>query len=166
MRTNHASMKLKKVFELKTRQVYFIYTIPCLLKLGKSLETCCVNFFPLKLRKICILESIFFAKQALITHTKLCVQHFQTGKNFCTNQCHKQRVLLFSRKSCFIKAGEKRFSLCLHNLIETLKGLGEFLTVMQTLYFVLGLHDWLELSKPSNVYIRLCKQGKHFLLLK
>ena len=54
-RANHASTNLKKVFELKTRQVtniihgqvYFIYSFPRRLKLGKSLQTCCVILFPL-----------------------------------------------------------------------------------------------------------------------
>ena len=46
-RANHASTNLKKVLSWKTRQVYFIYPFPRRLKLGKSLETCCVNFFRL-----------------------------------------------------------------------------------------------------------------------
>ena len=29
----------------KIRQVYFIYPFLCRVKLGKSLQTCCVNFF-------------------------------------------------------------------------------------------------------------------------
>ena len=44
-RANHASTNLKKVLSWKTRQVYFIYPFPRRLKLEKSLETCCVNFF-------------------------------------------------------------------------------------------------------------------------
>ena len=36
-----------KVFWLKTQQVYFIYSIPRCLKLGKSLQTSWVNFFAL-----------------------------------------------------------------------------------------------------------------------
>ena len=45
-RADHASTNLKKVLSLKTRrQVYFFYLFPCRLKLGKSLQTCCVNFF-------------------------------------------------------------------------------------------------------------------------
>ena len=36
---NHAGTNLKKVFELKTRQNYFIYPFPRQLKLGKSLQT-------------------------------------------------------------------------------------------------------------------------------
>ena len=39
----------KKVFEFKTRQGYFIYPFLHWLKLGKSLQTSCVNFFSLKL---------------------------------------------------------------------------------------------------------------------
>ena len=37
---------------------------------------------------------------------------------------------------------------------------------MQTLDFVSGLHNCLEFSQPRRVYIRLCKHGKRFLLLK
>ena len=48
-RANHASANLKKVLSLKLRQVYFIYPFPSRLKLGKFLETCCVNFFSLEL---------------------------------------------------------------------------------------------------------------------
>ena len=48
-RANHASTNLKKVLSWKTRQVYFIYPFPRRLKLEKSLETCCVNFFSLEL---------------------------------------------------------------------------------------------------------------------
>ena len=44
---NHASTNLKKILSWKTRQVYFIYPFPRRLKLEKSLETCCVNFFRL-----------------------------------------------------------------------------------------------------------------------
>ena len=36
--------------------------------------------------------------------------------------------------------------------------------LMQTLGFVSGLHNCLESPNPSRVYIRLCKQGKRFLL--
>ena len=37
--------QIEKCFELKTRQIYFIYLFPPRLKLGKSLQTCYVNFF-------------------------------------------------------------------------------------------------------------------------
>ena len=41
----HTSTNLKKVFELKTQQVYFISPFLCRLKLEKSLQTSSVNFF-------------------------------------------------------------------------------------------------------------------------
>ena len=54
-----------------------IYPFPRPLKLGKSLQTCCVNFFPLKLafwaRKIRILESIFFYKTKTDCVTRVCM---------------------------------------------------------------------------------------------
>ena len=53
--------EFEKVFEFKTRQVYFIYPFLRRLKLGIPLKTSCVNFFKLicQTRKIRILESIF-----------------------------------------------------------------------------------------------------------
>ena len=73
-----------------------------------------------------------FCKQELITYARLCVQNFVTGKNFSFNQCHNKEFCVFSRESYFIKAIENCVFLCLHSLIWTLKGLGEFETVMQT----------------------------------
>ena len=40
---------------------------------------------------------------------KLRVQDYATGKNFSSNQCPKQRVLLFSRESYFQNAIENFF---------------------------------------------------------
>ena len=88
---NHVSTNWKS-FELNIQQVYVIYPFAHWLKLGKSLQKCCVNVFLLKLtkfwaRKICILESIFFAKQELIMRARLSVQDFATSENFSFNQC-------------------------------------------------------------------------------
>ena len=48
-RANHVSTNLKNILSWKPRQVYFIHPFPRRLKLGKSLEPCCVNFFSLEL---------------------------------------------------------------------------------------------------------------------
>ena len=48
-RANHASTNSEKVLVIKTRQVYFIYSFLRRLKLEKSFQTSCVNFFLLKL---------------------------------------------------------------------------------------------------------------------
>ena len=50
-------------------------------------------------KKIRTLESIFFAKQELITQARLCVQHFVTGKNFFFNQCENKDYCFFSQGS-------------------------------------------------------------------
>ena len=39
---------------------------------------------------------------------------------------------------------------CLHSLIETRRGLGEFETIMQTLHHVSGSHNFREFSQPSE----------------
>ena len=48
--------------------------------------------------KIRILESVFFAKQELITRASLRVQDFATGKNFSFNQCHNKGCCVFLGK--------------------------------------------------------------------
>ena len=50
-----------------------------------------------------------FAKQELITRTRLREQDFATGKNFSFNQCHTKSFAFFSRESYFIKAIENIF---------------------------------------------------------
>ena len=61
--------EFEKVFEFKTRQVYFIYPFLRRRKLGKSLQRRCVNCFSLKLtfyaRKISILETDSYANPRL-----------------------------------------------------------------------------------------------------
>ena len=80
------------------------------MKLGKSLQTYCANFFSLKL--IFKREKPFFGKHLYCktrtdyTYIKLRAQDFATGKSLSFNQQPKQRVFLFSRESYFIKAIE------------------------------------------------------------
>ena len=57
--------------------------------------------------------------------TKRSVQNFATGKNFSFNQCHEQRVLLFSQES-----NRKLLSVFAQPDRNTL-GVGEFSTVMK-----------------------------------
>ena len=83
---------------------------------------------------------------------KLPVEDFATGRNFSFNQCLQQESFcFFSRKNYFIKAKENCvcISWCKHSR---------------------GWENSRQLCKPETnpcrVYIRLCKQGKRFLLLK
>ena len=85
--------EFEKVFEFKTRQVYFIYPFLHRLKLGKSLQRKCVNFFFFAYADILSEKSPYFgkhlfAKQELMTRARLRGQDFATGKNFSFNQCH------------------------------------------------------------------------------
>ena len=98
-RANHARSNLKKVLSWKPRQVYFIHPFPRQLKLGKSLETCCVNFFSLELtfwaRKKPYFGKHLFCKTRTDYAYKLCVQDFATGKNLSFHQCSKQESFAF-----------------------------------------------------------------------
>ena len=83
---NHASTNLKKVSSWKNRQVYFIYQFPRRLKLEKSLETCCVNFF-FAWADILSEKNPYFGKH-LFCKTK-------TDYAYKFNQCSKQERFAF-----------------------------------------------------------------------
>ena len=109
---NHASTNLKKFLSWKLEKLLY-------LRISSSAETWKVftnmlsQFFPLKLtfegKKFRILESIFFAKQELITRTKLLAQHFGTGKKFSFNQWGNKEICFFHWESYFVKAIENPF---------------------------------------------------------
>ena len=96
---NHASMNLKKVLSWKPQQVYFVHPFPRGLKLAKSLETRCVNFFRLrwhfKQEKKPYFGKHLFCKTRTDYAYKLRVQDFATGKNLSFNQCSKQESFAF-----------------------------------------------------------------------
>ena len=122
-----------------------------------------------------------FAKQELITRAKLRVQDFATGKNFSFNQCHNKAfcALRFSlvRISLLISAITKCFAFFSGTLFyESNRKL--FSCVCIAWYkHSRGWENSNETKSrvcitvsnspnPSCVYIRLCKHGKRFLLLK
>ena len=110
---NHASTNLKKVLSWRTWQVYFIYPFPRWLKLEKSLETCCVNFFRLSWhlkREKPVFWRASFLQTKIGYAYKLRVQDFATGNDFSFNQCSKQESFAFFSGSYFIKAIENLFS--------------------------------------------------------
>ena len=119
----------------------------------------CVHFSSLKLNVLSEKNPYFvkhlFAKQELITRARLRGQDFATGKNFSFNQSHTKSFAFFSRES-YYKSNRKLFS-CV--CIAWYKHERRWENSRQ-------------LCKPSNspnpsrVYIRLCKHGKRFLLLK
>ena len=107
-----------------------------------------------------------FAKQELITRARLRGQDFATGKNFSFNQCHTKSFAFFFSGKLFYKSNRKLFScVCIawckysrcwknsRRLCKPLTSSRVCITVSNS-------------PNPSRVYIRLCKHGKRFLLLK
>ena len=118
-RAYHANMNLKKVLSRKPRQVYFIYPFPRRLKLGKSLETCCVNFFfrfkwHFKQEKPVFWKISFLQNKNWLRQYNLRAQDFATGKNLSFNHCSKQRSFAFFLGKLFYKSNRKPFFLCLY----------------------------------------------------
>ena len=94
------------------------------------------------------------------------VQDLATGKNFSFNQCFKQGSFdFFPRESYFIKAIENVFPVFAYPDINT-RGLGKFSTVMQPSTSPRVCITVSNSPNQSCVYIRLCKHGKRFILLK
>ena len=56
-----------RVFEMNTRQVYFIHTFPRRRELGESLQTCCVNVF-FALADILREKSPYFGKHLFLQY--------------------------------------------------------------------------------------------------
>ena len=166
-RTNHASTNLKKVLSWKTRQVYFIYPFPRRLKLERSLETCCVNFFSLELtfkaRKTRILESFFFAKQRLITRTSVAYKTSRLVRISLLINALNKRILLFFTGKLFYKSNRKLFSCVCISWYKHSRGWENSRQLFKP-----SSRVCISVSNSPNrsrVYIRLCKNGKRFLLL-
>ena len=157
---NHASTNLKKVLSWKTQQLYYIYPFPRWLKLEKSLETCCVNFFRLswhfKREK-----PVFWQASFLQNKFSLRVQ------DSCTRQCGlvrislliyvlNKRVFLFFSGKLFYKSNRKLFSCVCISWYKHSRGWENSRQLCKTVS---------NSPNPSHVFIRLYKHGKHFLLL-
>ena len=113
-RANQASTNLKTFLSWKLHKfTLFTHSL-----VGWNLEnlskTCFVNFSSLKLtfqaRKIRTLESLFFAKQELITRARLRVHDFTTGENFSFNQRHNKEFCVFVSRKLIYKTNRKLFS--------------------------------------------------------
>ena len=155
----HASMNLKKVLSWKTRQVYFIYPLPCRLKL-------CQFFFTwadILSEKNPYSGKHLFCKTRTDYAHKLRLQDFATGKNLSFNHRSKQESFAFFLGKLFYKSNRKLFSCVCISWYKHSR----------------GWENSRQLFKPSSrvcitvsncpnryrVYIRLCKNGKRFLLL-
>ena len=168
-RANHASTNLKKVLSWKPRQVYFIHPFPRRLKLGKSLETCCVNFFRLNWHftreKTRILKSIFFAKQGLITRTSFVYKTSRLVRICLLISTLNKRVKLFFSGNLFYKSNKKLSSCVCISWYKHSRGWENSRQLCEPLTSSLVCLTFSNSPNPSSDYITLCKHGKRFLLL-
>ena len=148
---NHASTNLKKFSSSKLNKfTLFTHSFVCW-----NLENSCKEGMSIflrlswhfKLENRYFGKHLFgkhlFAKQGLITHARLLGQDFATGKYFSFNQCR----FAFSWGKLFYKINRKLFS-CV------------------CIAWYKHSRRWENSPNASRVYIRLCKHGKRFLLLK
>ena len=161
MHNNHASTNLKKVLSWK---VHFIYLFPRRLVLGKSLQTCCINFFHLswhfKLVNFVFLKASFLQiknwlhlqKAMYNTSWLVRISPLITARNkdFC----------FFFLGNLFYKSNRKLvYCVCIHG---NTRGVDRILVRL-----CLGLPQLFQiLPTPSHVYIRLCIHRKRFLFWK
>ena len=139
------------------------------LKLEKSLETYCVNFFLLELtfqaRKTRISESIFFAKQRLITRSSFVNKTSRLVRICLLINALNKRVFLFFSGKLFYKSNRKLFSCVCISWYKNSRG---WENSPQLCKPSTSSRVWVTVSNspnPSRVYIRLCKHGNRFLLL-
>ena len=151
-RANCASTTIWKRLKLKTRQVYFIYPFPRRMKLGKALKTCRVNFFLLNWHfnseNSVFWKASFLQNKKWFAH-KFRIQHFEAGKNFSFNQCHKQSVFLFFSGKLFYKSNRKFLS-CVY--IAWSKHSRGRENSRQLFKSVSGLHNCLAVSPTPLVF--------------
>ena len=162
--------EFEKGFEFKTRQGYVIYPFLRRLKLGTTLQTSSVIFFfrlnwHLKREK-----SVFWKASFCKTRTdyacKTSCTSFTTGKNFCLNQYHKKEFLSFFSVKLFYKSKRKLFSCVCIAWYKHSRGWANSRQLCKPETKSRVCITVSNSPNPSSVYIRLCKRGNRFLLLK
>ena len=169
-RTNHASTNLKKVFLLKTSTSLLYSHISSSAETWKIFRNMLCQFFfawadILSEKKKSILESIFFAKQGLITRTSFVYKTSLLVRICLLISTLNKRVLLFFSGKLFYKSNRKLFSCVCISWHKHLRGWENSRQLCKH-----STSSWvcitvLNSPNPSRVYIRLCKHGKRFLLL-
>ena len=155
---NHTSTNLKKFFSSKLNKFTLFKPIPSSAETWKIFTNKLCQFFFFAWTDILGEKNPYFGKHLLQnknwfnTRARVRVQDFATGKNFSFNQCHNEEFCVFSRESYFF---------------FTFEGSGEFAKV--TAMYANPRPSGITVSNSPNtshVYIRPCKHGKCFLLLK
>ena len=113
-----------------------------------------------------ILESIFFAKQGLITRTSFVYKTTRLVRICLLISALDKRVLLFFSVELFYKSNRKLFSCVCISWYKHEKG---WANSRQLCKPSTSSRVYITVSNspnPSRVYIGLCKHGKRFLLIK
>ena len=164
-RANHASTNLKKFSSSKLDKVtlfthsFIGWNMENRYKEGESIFLRLSWHFKRE-------KSVFCKASFCKTRTDYTCKTSWTGKNFSVNQCHAKSFAFFFSGKLFYKSNRKLFSsICItwykHSRCwENSRQLCKPLTSSWVCITVSNS------PKPSRVYIRLCKHGKRFLLLK
>ena len=154
----------KRQFELKNSKS-LLYSFPPWLKLERSLETCCVNFFRLswhfKREK-----PVFWKASFLQNKDWLRVQASRLVRISLLINALNKRVLLFFLGKLFYKSNRKLFSCVCISWYKHLRGWHKSRQLCKPSTLSRVCITVSNSPNPSPVYIRLCKHGKLFLLLK
>ena len=143
-----------KSFLVKNSESSLYLPLPRQLKLGKSLQTYCVNFFWLLLSE----KNLNFGKHLYCNKTrndyacKTSCTRLCHDENFSFNQCHNKEFCIFLGKVNY-KSNRKLFS-CI----------------------CIAWYDWFyherdwenswQSPNPFRAFIRICKHRKRFILLE
>ena len=154
--------KFEKGFELKNSSSLLYLPISSSAETWKIFRNMQCQFFCARAdilsEKNSYLESIFSSKQGLITRQSFVYKTSRLVWISLLISALNKRVLLFCSWKLFYKSK--------HILIETLEGLGKFLTVMQTLDFVSGFHNCLEFSQSLSCLYQAMQTWKTFSIAK
>ena len=124
---------------------------------GNSVSRYCTSRFFLSPLLLC-LESLLWRRRKS--------SPFRNPESRKSRKVSIQRLLTKIQVGASFHLSNRKSFLCLHSLILTLEGLGEFETVMQTRDEVEGLHNCREFSQPLEcLYQDMQTQEKSSLLL-
>ena len=138
-------------------------------KLETLCKTWCVNFelsWHFKRGKTRILESIFFAKQGLITRTSFVYKTSRLVRISLLISALNKRVLLFFSGKLFYKSNRKLFSCVCISWYKHSRGWENSRQLCEPLTSSLVCLTFSNSPNPSRDYITLCKHVKRFQLLE
>ena len=162
-RANHANTNLKKVLSWNLDKFTLFSHFLVGWNLENVLKHAMSNFFRLswhfKREKTRILESIFFAKQGLISRTSFVYKTSQLVRICLLISALNKRVLLFFSGKLFYKSNRKLFSCVCIAWYKHSRGWENSWQLCKPSTSSRVCITVSNSPNPSRVYIRLCKHG-------